>query len=71
MKIRKWGVEMHPTCNPIPIAITPRGPGADDDYVPLLKDSDFYDRAVALVDEHNALVDEIARLKADYELPSP
>lgn len=65
MIIRKWGVERHPTVKPIPISIAPIPFRSNcDEYVPLLKDSDFYERAMALVKEHNALVDEINRLKA-------
>lgn len=68
MKIRKWNVERHPAVNPIPIAITPLPAKSDcQEYVPLLKDSEFYDRAVALVNEHNALVGENARLRRALE----
>ncbi len=61
MKIRKWGLEHHPTGHPIPISIAPHD--ALDEYVPLLKHAGFYDAAAALVGEHNALVGEVERLQ--------
>ena len=66
MKIRKWRLEHHPTVDPIPIEIVLSFGSTDaDDYVPLLKNKIFYNRAKNLVDEHNALVDELERLKAE------
>lgn len=66
MKIRKWGVEYHPTTNPIPLSIVPLPiPANPDECVPLLKDNKFYARATALIAEHNALVDEIERLRSE------
>jgi len=68
MKIRKWRVEHHPTVNPIPIAIVPGTASmGSDESVPLLKNTDFYDRVVALVDEHNKLVDKYANPRSDVE----
>ena len=65
MKIRKWRLECHPTVNPIPMAIVLAMWSTDvSDYIPLLKDKNYYSRAKTLVDEHNALVDEVLQLRA-------
>jgi len=66
MNIRKWAVEHHPTIHPIPIAITPLPANPNCvEAVLLSRDSTFYTRAIALVDEHNKLVDEFERLRLE------
>ena len=64
--IRKWGVEHHPTVDPIPIAIRPYG--ANDTVVPLHKDSKFFEVATRLTEEHNALVDAFENLRFKYAI---
>lgn len=59
---RHWGLLSHPTNDPIPLSIEPRPPNPGE-AVHLLADSRFYGVALRLVDEHNALVDEVGRLR--------
>lgn len=69
MEIRKWKLEQHPTCKPIPLGICPFNENRPDfkDYVPLLKDSGYYKNAQKLIDEHNSLVIEHVKLLDERE----
>ena len=69
LKLRKLGIENHPTVTPIPIAYTPYDDDGRyfDDSVLLVKDSSQWDKVKALADEHNALVDRVKELEARLE----
>lgn len=63
---RHWGLLSHPTPSPLPLAIEP-GPPNPAEAVHLVVDARLYDAARRLVTEHNALVDEVLRLRVDAD----